>query len=93
METGVKGQRTELLIAKREPLLMYSHSSGDSESCLNSSFCSHKDYDQKGNNNSNNQFDEGQIPELPELGWMNGGGGSSSHHNRHELDTSTNEQA
>ena len=55
MDTGVKGQRKELLIAKREPLLMYSHSSsndndinggdGDSESCNNSSFCSHKDYD------------------------------------------------
>ena len=72
METGVKGKRTELLIAKRQPLLMYSHSSGDdgSESCNHSSYCSHKDYD--------NELNQGDlIPDLPQALLFPDG----SHHN------------
>ena len=47
MKVGDGTTKTEYLITKREPLLMYSRSDNESDgdSSNNSSFCSHNDYD------------------------------------------------
>jgi MFS family permease len=48
MKIGDGATKTEFLITKREPLLMYSRSDNESDGdrSNNSSFCSHNDYDQ-----------------------------------------------
>ena len=70
MKMGDGTTKTEFLITKREPLLMYSRSDNESDgdSCNNSSFCSHNDYDQHnhhGATGGTHKADDNEIPALP----------------------------
>lgn len=69
MKMGDGTTKTEFLITKREPLLMYSRSDNDTdgESSNESSFCSHNDYDQHNHHGAagGTRADDNEIPALP----------------------------
>jgi hypothetical protein len=69
MKIGDGATKTEFLITKREPLLMYSRSDNESDGdrSNNSSFCSHNDYDQHNHHGgvTETRADDNEIPALP----------------------------
>lgn len=85
MKIGDGTTKTEFLITKREPLLMYSRSDNESDEdkSNNSSFCSHNDYDQHDHQRgaTETRADDNEIPSLPT--WREEG----HQHNDFEVDS------